>query len=226
MGEALLSSMPAITPAVGASVPSTDVTKPSWIDWLRCPVRNMVIPSGSSSVSGDCYCQEMIWRVLTAAQGITALLCSRGDFLILEATKTACLTWGAAALRGQSVLNLVSGPFEYRWLKRALPILQYIADTQSDRIPGFVIRDIGDEQFKSKTGQVFIASVIIVHLPAEAKCGNNGALLVIVEPPPNLNSPPAASANRQSARGSRQEKEQPPKPKSTQSEVSSVDPKD
>merc|ERR1712012_1013475 len=63
-------------------------------------------------------------------------------------------------------------------------------------IPGFLVRDLGCEEFISKSGKVLDSSVITVHLPPEPKCGKDGALLVIIEPQndsPAQHDPPVVS---------------------------------
>jgi len=155
----------------------------AWLANLRCPVRNL--PGNlSGSPDGAAFCQEICWRILNTVQGIIALLCNSGNYMIVEATRAACVTWGSAALQGQSVLTLVNGPSRAAWLRKAFQMHQTIADSSSDGngIPGFVVRDLGCEEFTSKTGQAFDSSVITAHLPAEPRFGKQPALLVIIQP--------------------------------------------
>merc|ERR1712032_683484 len=83
---------------------------------------------------------------------------------------------------GQSVLTLVNGSSRAAWLRKAFQMHQCIADSSSDGIPGFVVRDLGCEEFTSKTGQAFDSSVITAHLPSEPRNGKQPALLVIIQP--------------------------------------------
>jgi len=148
---------------------------------LRCPVRNL--PGNMAcSPDGAAFCQDICWRILNTVQGIIALLCNNGDYKIVEATKAACMTWGSAALQGQSVLTLVNGPSRAAWLRKAFQMHQCIADSSSEGIPGFVVRDLGCEEFTSKTGQAFDSSVITAHLPSEPRCGKQSMLVVIMQP--------------------------------------------
>merc|ERR1712129_538203 len=76
----------------------------------------------------------------------------------------------------------VNGPSRAAWLRKAFQMHQCIADSSSDGIPGFVVRDLGCEEFTSKTGQAFDSSVITAHLPSEPRCGKQSALLVVIQP--------------------------------------------
>jgi len=162
------------------AVPSTaSLSGPmAWLASIRCPVRNLP----GSLPDGATFCQDICWRILNTVQGIIALLCNSGDYKIVEATRAACMTWGSATLQGQSVLTLVNGPSRAAWLRKAFQMHQCIADSSSDGIPGFVVRDLGCEEFTSKTGQAFDSSVITAHLPSEPRCGKQPALLVIIQP--------------------------------------------
>lgn len=205
--------------------PAVQAVAPSWLTRLRCPTRGL---PGAVSTSSDsaAYCQDVCWRILNTMQGITALLCSIRDYKILQATRTACMTWGSAALHGQSVLTLVNGPARAAWLRKAFQMHQSIADTQNEGVPGFVVRDLGCEEFTSKTGQTFDSSVITAHLPAEPGCNKEAALLVIIEPQANQRGTPSAAPSavpqqpvgRVEPRGGNQS--------SAHSEVSTVDPSD
>mmetsp|Transcript_90382 Transcript_90382/g.255986 ORF Transcript_90382/g.255986 Transcript_90382/m.255986 type:complete len:171 (+) Transcript_90382:2-514(+) len=154
-------------------------------------------------------------------------MCSIRDYEILEATRTACLTWGSAALHGRSVLTLVNGPSRAAWLRKAFQMHQSIADTQSEGVPGFVIRDLGCEEFTSKTGEVFDSSVITAHLPEEPRCRKEAALLVIIEPQRQPGD--VAAHARQSVRAAPPAHPAPMVERGGEgahSEVSSVDPSD
>uniref|UniRef100_A0A6T1M5W8 Uncharacterized protein n=1 Tax=Alexandrium monilatum TaxID=311494 RepID=A0A6T1M5W8_9DINO len=205
--------------------PVAPPSAPSWISRLRCPTRGL--PGASSSnIDAAAYCQDVCWRILNMIQGTTALLCSINDYKILQATRTACMTWGSAALHGQSVLTLVNGPSRAAWLRKAFQMHQSIADTASEGVPGFVVRDLGCEEFTSKGGQAFDSSVITAHLPAEPACNKEAALLVIIEPQSNQRGAPSAPAapvpqpvGRVDPRGGGNQS-------SAHSEVSTVDPSD
>jgi len=194
---------------------------PAWLQRLRCPVRE--VGSGPPPSPGEAaHCQDICWRILNTMQGVTALLCSVRDFVILEASKTACMTWGSSALHGQSVLTLVNGPSRAAWLRRAFQLHQDVAEGSTTQ-PGFVVRDIGCEEFTNKSGHVFDSTVITVHLPAEPRCGKTAAWLVIIEPQGGSNANPSAvpgpsNSSRVEARRGNQ--------RSSQSEVSSVNPSD
>jgi len=153
----------------------------AWLASLRCPVRNL---PGNLAESPDsaAFCQYICWRILNAMDGMIALLCNSGDYKIVEATRAACMTWSSSALHGQSVLRLVNGPSRAAWLKKAFQMHQSMADSSSDGIPGFLVRDLGCEEFTAKTGQTFDCSVVTAHLPAEPRCGKQPALLVIIKP--------------------------------------------
>jgi len=197
----------------------------SWLAVLRCPVRNLPGGQTPSSADGVAYCQDVCWRILNSIQGITALICTLRDYKVVEATRTACMTWGSAALFGQSVLTLVNGPSRAAWLRKAFQMHQNIADTQNEGVPGFVVRDLGCEEFTTKTGQVFDSSVITAHLPAEPRCGKDAALLVIIEPQDSgARAPPSsAPAAQPVARGG---DHRVGNQSSAHSEVSTVDPSD
>jgi len=200
--------------------PSSSAT--AWLQRLRCPVRHS--ESGPCQSSGEAaHCQDMCWQILNNMRGVTALLCSARDFLILEASKTACVTWGSSALNGQSVLTLVNGPSRAAWLMRAFQVNQGMAESSSATQPRFVVRDIGCEEFTNKSGHVFDSTVITAHLPAEPSSGKSAAWLVIIEPQVGSNAinsalPGPSTSSRVEARRGNQ--------RSSQSEVSSVNPSD
>jgi hypothetical protein len=162
------------------------------LDLLRCPMRFSDGGLGESPRSS----QEICWRVLVSLKDIACVLCHISNFKIIEASKTACKLWGSAALQGQSILDLVNGPSRAAWLRKAFETHQRFAETQveesrapglqgnttSSAIPGFLVRDLGCEEFVSKGGHIFDASVITAHLPAEPSCGRRAALLVVIEP--------------------------------------------
>jgi len=200
---------------------------------MRCPVRSLVgnFPSIAPEAAA-CYCQEIAWRILNAMQGVTALLCNVHDLQIFDASKSAHLTWGSALLHGQSILTLVNGPSRAAWLRRAFQVHQQIAESEQKETPGFVVRDLGCEEFTNKQGQVFDSSVITAHLPSEPCRSKGAAWLVIIEPQydggkiPQPLPTPSSSKAQPCATPSTFEQSRGWATQSEQSEVSSVDPSD
>jgi len=213
------------------SLPSAAMSLFSMPALLRCPLRNFVGGLGASSADGGArYCQEICWRVLNAMQGVTALLCNVNDLQIVDASKSAHMTWGSSLLHGQSILTLVNGPSRAAWLRKAFQVHQQIAEMEQKETPGFVVRDLGCEEFTNKQGQIFDSSVITAHLPTEPSRGKEAAWLVIIEPQAsNVKlSPviPPGGASRGPTWNSDHRNWPPNQSASAQSEVSSINPSD
>merc|ERR1719323_1449222 len=176
---------------------------------------------------GARYCQEICWRVLNAMQGVTALLCSVRDLQIFDASKSAHMTWGSSLLHGQSILTLVNGPSRAAWLRKAFQVHQQIAEMEQKETPGFVVRDLGCEEFTNKQGQVFDSSVITAHLPSEPSRGKAAAWLVIIEPQnENVKLSPAMPSSGSSRGPTWNPEHRGWAQQSAQSEVSSINPSD
>jgi len=158
--------------------------------WMRCPSRAAKAPlpsSASSSASGGGSdnrnsLQEIIWQVLSAIRGVTALLCSSDSLKILDASKKAFSLWGSAALRGSSLFSLIFDQATASWLKMEITTTITPAFAAPGTCPGFWLRELGCVEFRSRLGSALDSQVICVRLPEEPRLARPSAMLVIVEP--------------------------------------------
>lgn len=169
---------------------------PSMLSWLRCPQRDRPEdrragppdPPGGSGGALACAgapaveCQAVLWQVLSAMRGVTALICSSESLQILDASKKAFSMWGSAALRGSSLFTLVFDQATASWLKMEITAPAAPAFLNPGGSSGFWLRELGCVEFRSKLGSAFDSQVICARLPEEPRNARPAAMLVIVEP--------------------------------------------
>jgi hypothetical protein len=148
---------------------------PSWFEQLFAWVGSInsseqtLAQAGQSEIS----CQQAVWQILTFMPDLVALQCSAGDLEILDASKTAYVTWGSQALNGTSLVDLLPDKTIASWLKKRLepqPGLGDPSDFQLKQLPCVPLASKGSTRDYSLT---------CACLPAEPQHCNGNVVIII-----------------------------------------------
>lgn len=138
-------------------------------------------PSGSASSAGggSAYGQELLWETLRHVPNTVALLCKIPDLQVLCVSGTA-EALGLAARPGANLVSLLTSSDRAAWIRKCVDAHQGLAEDDWGGIPGFLVRNLGVEDFVVPTG-VFRSELITIHLPADDK-GYGASLLALLQP--------------------------------------------
>lgn len=160
----------------------------SWIpSWVRCPRRRFAgALSSTQDMSGAAcespnYGQDMLWEVLNAVPNLAALLCSL-KLEVLDLSRAAQVALGIIP-GSKSLTSILRHPGRAAWIKKSIDAHQDIAEEGWEGMPGFLIRNLGTEEFVSGGKAAFMSPLVTVHLPEDRLRNRSAALLVFLDPP-------------------------------------------
>mmetsp|Transcript_93260 Transcript_93260/g.301651 ORF Transcript_93260/g.301651 Transcript_93260/m.301651 type:complete len:1029 (-) Transcript_93260:164-3250(-) len=155
---------------------------PSLLSLLRCPSRSYSSTAHAAAGSGVpvAACQAIVWQIISAMSGVTALMCAQDTLMITEASKKAFTMWGSVALRGSSMCSLAFDQASATWMEDVLTSGKNPGFGAQNLTPGFWLRELGCIEFRSKLGSAFDSSVTCAGLPEEK--GRPASIIVIIEP--------------------------------------------